>query len=201
VRAQQGFFTVERTCPNCGGQGRVIKNPCRACSGSGRVRREKTLKVDVPAGVENGTRIRLAGEGEAGVRGAPNGDLYIFLSVKPHALFQRDGADLFCRAPISMAVAALGGPIEVPAIDGARARINLPAGTQSGARFRLRGKGMSVLRSTQRGDMYVEVQVETPVNLTKRQRELLEEFEREGGGSSSPEAQGFFSRVKEFFKE
>jgi molecular chaperone DnaJ len=201
VRAQQGFFTVERTCPNCGGQGRVIKNPCRACGGSGRVRKEKTLKVDVPAGVEDGTRIRLAGEGEAGVRGAPNGDLYIFLSVKPHALFQRDGADLGCRAPISMAVAALGGPIEVPAIDGARARITLPAGTQSGARFRLRGKGMSVLRSTQRGDMYVEVQVETPVNLSKRQRELLEEFEREGGGSSSPEAQGFFSRVKEFFKE
>lgn len=201
VRASQGFFTVERTCPGCGGQGRVIKNPCRACSGQGRVRRDKTLKVDIPPGVDDGTRIRLSNEGESGTRGAPSGDLYIFLSVKPHDLFQRDGADLFCKAPIPMATAALGGPIEIPAIDGGRAKITVPAGTQSGARFRLRGKGMSVLRSSGRGDMYVELQVETPVNLSKRQRELLEEFDREGGGSSSPESQGFFAKVKEFFKE
>ena len=201
VRASQGFFTVERTCPGCGGQGRVIKNPCRACSGAGRVRKDKTLKVDIPPGVDDGTRIRLANEGESGMRGAPPGDLYIFLSVRPHALFQRDGADLFCKAPIPMAIAALGGPIEIPAIDGGRAKITVPAGTQSGARFRLRGKGMSVLRSAGRGDMYVELQVETPVNLTKRQRELLEEFEREGGGGTSPESQGFFAKVKEFFKE
>ncbi|TSD84521.1 molecular chaperone DnaJ [Mycobacterium sp. KBS0706] len=201
VRASQGFFTVERTCPGCGGQGRVIKNPCRNCSGSGRVRKDKTLKVDIPPGVDDGTRIRLSNEGESGMRGAPPGDLYIFLSVRPHALFQRDGADLFCKAPIPMSTAALGGPIEIPAIDGGRAKITVPAGTQSGARFRLRGKGMSVLRSAGRGDMYVELQVETPVNLSKRQRELLEEFEREGGGGTSPESQGFFAKVKEFFKE
>ncbi|WP_343712373.1 molecular chaperone DnaJ [Inquilinus sp.] len=201
VRASQGFFTVERTCPGCGGQGRVIKNPCRNCSGSGRVRKDKTLKVDIPPGVDDGTRIRLSNEGESGMRGAPPGDLYIFLSVRPHPLFQRDGADLFCKAPIPMTTAALGGPIEIPAIDGGRAKITVPAGTQSGARFRLRGKGMSVLRSAGRGDMYVELQVETPVNLTKRQRELLEEFEREGGGGTSPESQGFFAKVKEFFKE
>lgn len=201
VRASQGFFTVERTCPGCGGQGRVIKNPCRACAGSGRVRKDKTLKVDIPPGVDDGTRIRLSNEGESGMRGAPPGDLYIFLSVRPHALFQRDGADLFCKAPIPMTTAALGGPIEIPAIDGGRAKITVPAGTQSGARFRLRGKGMSVLRSAGRGDMYVELQVETPVNLSKRQRELLEEFEREGGGGTSPESQGFFAKVKEFFKE
>lgn len=201
VRASQGFFTVERTCPGCGGQGRVIKNPCRNCAGSGRVRKDKTLKVDIPPGVDDGTRIRLSNEGESGMRGAPPGDLYIFLSVRPHALFQRDGADLFCKAPIPMTTAALGGPIEIPAIDGGRAKITVPAGTQSGARFRLRGKGMSVLRSAGRGDMYVELQVETPVNLSKRQRELLEEFEREGGGGTSPESQGFFAKVKEFFKE
>ncbi len=201
VRASQGFFTVERTCPGCGGQGRVIKNPCRNCSGSGRVRKDKTLKVDIPPGVDDGTRIRLSNEGESGTRGAPPGDLYIFLSVRPHTLFQRDGADLFCKAPIPMTTAALGGPIEIPAIDGGRAKITVPAGTQSGARFRLRGKGMSVLRSAGRGDMYVELQVETPVNLSKRQRELLEEFEREGGGGTSPESQGFFAKVKEFFKE
>ncbi len=200
VRAQQGFFTIERTCPTCHGAGRVIENPCRVCSGQGRVRREKTLAVAIPAGVEDGTRIRLAGEGEAGMRGGAPGDLYIFLAVKPHRFFQRDGTDIHCRVPISMPTAALGGSLEVPAIDGTRAKLTVPAGSQSGRQFRLRGKGMSVLRSPARGDMYIEVVVETPVNLSKRQQELLREFEEAGGGkNTSPETEGFFARVKEFF--
>jgi molecular chaperone DnaJ len=200
VRAQQGFFTIERTCPTCHGAGRVIENPCRVCSGQGRVRREKTLAVAIPAGVEDGTRIRLAGEGEAGMRGGAPGDLYIFLAVKPHRFFQRDGTDIHCRVPISMPTAALGGSLEVPAIDGSRAKLTVPAGSQSGRQFRLRGKGMSVLRSPARGDMYIEVVVETPVNLSKRQQELLREFEEAGGGkNTSPETEGFFARVKEFF--
>jgi molecular chaperone DnaJ len=200
VRAQQGFFTIERTCPTCHGAGRVIENPCRVCSGQGRVRREKTLAVAIPAGVEDGTRIRLAGEGEAGMRGGAPGDLYIFLAVKPHRFFQRDGTDIHCRVPISMPTAALGGSLEVPAIDGSRAKLTVPAGSQSGRQFRLRGKGMSVLRSPARGDMYIEIVVETPVNLSKRQQELLREFEEAGGGkNTSPETEGFFARVKEFF--
>jgi len=200
VRAQQGFFTIERTCPTCHGGGRVIENPCRVCAGQGRVRREKTLAVAIPAGVEDGTRIRLAGEGEAGLRAGAPGDLYIFLAVKPHRFFQRDGTDIHCRVPIAMPTAALGGAIEVPAIDGTRAELKIPAGTQSGKQFRIRGKGMSVLRSPARGDMYIEVVVETPVNLTKRQQELLREFDEAGGGkNTSPETEGFFARVKEFF--
>ncbi|HLY54501.1 MAG TPA: molecular chaperone DnaJ [Stellaceae bacterium] len=202
VRAQQGFFTVERTCPACQGAGRIIENPCRSCGGQGRVRREKTLSVNIPAGVEDGTRIRLAGEGEAGLRGSAPGDLYIFLSVAPHRLFLRDGANLHCRVPIPMTAAALGGQIEVPAIDGSRARVTIPPGTQTGHQFRLRGKGMSVLRSAQRGDMYIEAGIETPVNLTRRQQELLREFEAEGEeGRTSPESTGFFARVKEFWQD
>ena len=203
VRAQQGFFTIERTCPTCHGGGRVIENPCRVCAGQGRVRREKTLSVSIPAGVEDGNRIRLTGEGEAGVRGGAPGDLYIFLSVKPHRFFQRDGANIQCRVPIDMATAALGGTIEVPAIDGTRAKLTVPAGAQTGRQFRLKGNGMSVLRSPSRGDMYIEVTVETPVNLTKRQQELLREFAEAGDGkrATSPEAEGFFSRVKEFFED
>jgi len=203
VRAQQGFFTIERTCPTCHGGGRVIENPCRVCAGQGRVRREKTLSVSIPAGVEDGNRIRLTGEGEAGVRGGAPGDLYIFLSVKPHRFFQRDGANIQCRVPIDMATAALGGTIEVPAIDGTRAKLTIPAGTQTGRQFRIKGKGMSVLRSPSRGDMYIEATVETPVNLTKRQQELLREFAEAGDGkrATSPEAEGFFSRVKEFFED
>jgi molecular chaperone DnaJ len=203
VRAQQGFFTIERTCPSCHGGGRVIENPCRVCSGQGRVRREKTLAVSIPAGVEDGNRIRLSGEGEAGVRGGASGDLYIFLSVRPHRFFQRDGANIQCRVPIEMATAALGGTIEVPAIDGTRAKLTIPAGTQTGRQFRIKGKGMSVLRSPSRGDMYIEATVETPVNLTKRQQELLREFAEAGDGkrATSPEAEGFFSRVKEFFED
>ena len=203
VRAQQGFFTIERTCPTCNGGGRVIENPCRVCSGQGRVRREKTLSVSIPAGVEDGNRIRLSGEGEAGLRGGAPGDLYIFLSVKPHRFFQRDGANIQCRVPIDITTAALGGTIEVPAIDGSRAKLTIPAGAQTGRQFRLKGKGMSVLRSPSRGDMYIEVTVETPVNLTKRQQELMREFAEAGDGkrATSPEAEGFFSRVKEFFED
>jgi molecular chaperone DnaJ len=202
VRAQQGFFTVERACPSCHGAGRVVENPCRQCGGQGRSRKEKTLAVNIPAGVEDGTRIRLAGEGEAGLRGSAPGDLYIFLATKPHRIFQRDGANIHCRVPIAMATASLGGAVEVPTIDGARAKVNVPAGTQSGHQFRLKSKGMSVLRSLSRGDMYVQVVVETPVNLTKRQQELLREFEKEGDGHrTSPESEGFFARVREFFED
>jgi molecular chaperone DnaJ len=202
VRAQQGFFTIERTCPSCHGAGRIIENPCRSCGGQGRQRKEKTLSVAIPAGVEDGTRIRLAGEGEAGVRGGGAGDLYIFLAVKPHRFFQRDGANIHCRVPIALPMAALGGSIEVPSVDGSRAKVNIPSGTQGGHQFRLKGKGMSVLRSTARGDMYVQVIVETPVNLTKRQQELLREFEKAGDGHrTSPESEGFFARVREFFED
>lgn len=201
IRAQQGFFTIERTCPSCGGVGQIIENPCRTCGGSGRQRKEKTLCVNIPPGVEEGTRIRLSGEGEAGMRGAPPGDLYLFISIEPHPLFQRDGADIHCRVPVPMATAALGGQIEVPTIEGGRARVSVSEGTQTGRQFRMKGKGMSVLRSPARGDMYVEVAVETPMNLTKRQKELLEEFRSEGGESTSPQSQGFFNRVKEFFDD
>ncbi|MGB8840498.1 MAG: molecular chaperone DnaJ [Aliidongia sp.] len=202
VRAQQGFFTIERTCPSCGGAGRVIENPCKQCGGQGRVRREKTLSVNIPAGVEDGTRIRLAGEGEAGLRGSAPGDLYIFLSVTPHRLFQRDGANIHCRVPIPMTMAALGGQLDVPTIDGVRARVTIPPGTQSGHQFRMKAKGMSVLRSPARGDMYVEAVIETPVSLTKRQQELLKEFERAGDkDKTSPESEGFFARVKEFWED
>ena len=202
IRAQQGFFLVERTCPTCGGSGRVVRNPCRVCVGAGTVPREKTLAVQIPAGVEDGTRIRLSGEGEAGARGAPPGDLYVHVSVRPHPIFQRDGANIFCRVPLLMTQAALGGEIEVPTIDGTASKVKIPAGTQSGDQFRLRSKGFSVLRSTQRGDMYIQVAVETPQNLTRRQRELLEEFERESHGhkAGSPEHEGFFAKVKDFFE-
>ena len=198
IRHAQGFFTLERTCPTCHGRGQVIDDPCKVCGGGGRVTRERTLSVNIPIGVEDGTRIRLAGEGEAGVRGGPPGDLYIFLEVAPHEFFQRDGADLHCRVPVSMSSAALGGEFEVPAIDGSKVRVKVPAGTQTGRRFRLPGKGMPVLRAKQTGDMYVQVAVETPQNLTKRQRELLTEFEKLSSEQTQPESAGFFSRVKEF---
>lgn len=198
VRHQQGFFTLERTCPACQGRGQTIDNPCEQCSGSGRVTRDRTLSVNIPAGVEDGTRIRLAGEGEAGVRGGPPGDLYIFLAIAAHPFFQRDGADLYCRAPISMVTAALGGEFEVPTVDGQKSRVKVPAGTQSGKRFRLAGKGMPVLRAKRMGDMYVQVNVETPQNLTKKQCDLLAEFDRLSSDTTQPESAGFFSKVKEF---
>ena len=198
VRAQQGFFTVERACPTCQGAGRVIKTPCKKCSGQGRVRQERTLNVEIPAGVEDGMRIRLSGEGEAGSRGGHSGDLYVILGVQQHPVFQRDGANLFCRAPIPMTIAALGGALEVPTIDGGGAEVSIDAGTQSGHRARIKHKGMSVLRGGQRGDLYVELAVETPSHLTKRQKELLTEFAAEAEHHKThPESEGFISRVKE----
>ncbi len=199
VRQAQGFFTLERTCPGCQGRGQMIEDPCPSCVGSGRVTRERALSVNIPQGVEDGTRIRLAGEGEAGVRGGPPGDLYIFLSLATHQFFQRDSADLHCRVPISMVTAALGGEFEVPTIDKGKTKVKVPSGTQSGRRFRIASKGMPVLRSRQTGDMYVQVVVETPQNLTKKQQELLAEFEKLSSGATQPEAAGFFTKVKDFF--
>jgi molecular chaperone DnaJ len=199
VRASQGFFTIERTCPTCQGRGETIDDPCPECHGQGRVTKERTLAVSIPPGVEDGTRIRLAGEGEAGQRGGPTGDLYIFLSIKPHEFFQRDGADIFCRVPISMTTAALGGHVDVPTVEGSRVRMPVPSGTETGKQFRLKGKGMPVLRSKVHGDMYIQVEVETPKNLSRKQRELLEEFERESNKETNPASSGFFARVKEFF--
>jgi molecular chaperone DnaJ len=202
VRMQSGFFTVERTCPTCQGMGQVIKDPCTDCRGSGRAHKEKSLSVNIPAGVEDGTRIRLGGEGEAGLRGAPAGDLYIFLSVTAHRFFQRDGVNIHCRVPIPMTTAALGGAIEVPTVDGGRARITVPAGTQTGHQFRLRDKGMTVLRSNAHGDMFVQTMVETPINLTKDQKELLKQFADTGGEAEhSPESAGFFNKVKELWED
>ncbi|WP_227269222.1 molecular chaperone DnaJ [Roseobacter weihaiensis] len=198
VRAQQGFFTVERTCPTCSGLGQIIKNPCKTCQGAGRVEKDRALAVNIPAGVETGTRIRLAGEGEAGMRGGPSGDLYIFIEVSEHELFQRDGANLFCRVPVSMAKAALGGSIEVPTIDGGRGRVQIPSGSQSGRQMRLRGKGMPALRGSGSGDMFIELAVETPVNLTARQKELLAEFD-DLSENNNPESSSFFSSVKSFW--
>ena len=199
VRAQQGFFTVERTCPTCSGAGQIVKNPCRACGGSGRIEKEKALSVNIPAGVETGTRIRLSGEGEAGLRGGPPGDLYIFIEVADHAIFQRDGMDLFCRVPVSMTKAALGGEIEVPTIEGGRSRVKVPEGSQSGRQMRLRSKGMPALRGTGQGDMYIELAVETPVKLTSEQKELLRQFEGSCAKSNNPNATGFFDKVKHFW--
>jgi molecular chaperone DnaJ len=200
VRAQQGFFTVERTCPTCRGQGRVIRDPCKACKGEGRVQKERTLAVDIPAGVEEGTRIRLTGEGQAGLNGGPAGDLYIFIAIAPHPIFQRDGHDLHCLVPLSFTTAALGGTIEVPTVDGGRAKVSVPEGTQSGRQFRLRGKGMPVLRGGgMTGDLYIETIVETPVKLTKKQKELLRAFDKEAEEGCNPESEGFFARVKEFW--
>jgi len=199
VRAQQGFFTVERTCPTCSGIGQIIKNPCRTCGGSGRMEKDRAPSVNIPAGVETGTRIRLSGEGEAGMRGGPTGDLYIFIDVADHPLFQRDGMDLFCRVPVSMVSAAMGGEIEVPTIDGGRSRVRVPEGSQSGRQMRLRSKGMPALRGPGEGDMYIELQVETPVNLNSEQKDLLRQFEESCKQSNNPNASGFFDKVKSFW--
>ena len=198
VRAQQGFFTVERTCPTCSGAGQTVKNPCRTCGGAGRTEKERALSVNIPAGVETGTRIRLANEGEAGMRGGPTGDLYIFIEVKEHAIFQRDGVHLFCRVPVAMTVAAIGGEVEVPTIDGGKARVKVPPGSQTGKQMRLRAKGMPALRGGGQGDMLIELAVETPVNLTSRQRDLLREFEKLSE-ENNPEGSTFFSKVKGFW--
>jgi molecular chaperone DnaJ len=199
VRAAQGFFSIERTCPTCHGRGEVISDPCPECDGAGRATENRTLSVNIPAGIEDGTRIRLAGEGEAGLRGGPSGDLYIFLSIKPHEFFQRDGADIFCRVPISMTTAALGGEFQVPTIEGGKTKVKVPDGTQTGKQFRLKGKGMPVLRSTRVGEMYIQVVVETPRNLTRKQRDLLEAFEKASSAENNPESAGFFTRVRDFF--
>ena len=202
VRAQQGFFTIERTCPTCQGSGQVIKEACNTCTGSGRVRKEKTLSVTIPPGVEDGTRIRLSGEGEAGFNSAQSGDLYIFISIATHHIFQRDGANIYCRVPLPFTSACLGGHFEVPTVDSGRARVSIPAGTQSGHQFRLKGKGMSILRSKERGDMFVQAFVETPVNLSKKQKELLKEFQNEGKPmENNPESEGFFSKVKDIWED
>jgi len=198
VRAQQGFFTVERTCPTCSGVGQIIKNPCRSCSGAGRVQKDRSLSVNIPAGVETGTRIRLSGEGEAGMRGGPSGDLYIFMDVKEHNIFKRESENLFCEVPVSMAAAALGGEVEVPIIDGGRSRVKIPAGSQSGRQMRLRGKGMPHLRGGGAGDMFIELAVETPVNLTAKQKELMQEFQ-ELSKDNNPGVSKFFSSVKSFW--
>ncbi len=199
VRASQGFFTVEKTCPTCSGMGQIIQNPCKTCSGAGRVEKDRSLSVNIPAGVETGTRIRLAGEGEAGLRGGPTGDLYIFIEVAEHALFQRDGTALFCRVPVSMTSAAMGGDIEVPTIDGGRSRVKIPAGSQSGRQMRLRGKGMPALRGGSAGEMLIELAVETPVNLTSKQKELLREFEKLSE-ENNPESSGFLKKMKSFWE-
>lgn len=198
VRAQQGFFTVERTCPTCSGAGQIVKNPCKVCRGAGRIEKERQLSVNIPAGVETGTRIRLGGEGEAGMRGGPAGDLYIFIEVKDHAIFQRESVNLYCRIPVSMTTAALGGEVEVPTIDGGRSLVKVPAGSQTGKQMRLRGKGMPALRGAATGDMVIEFAVETPINLTARQRELLREFESLAE-NNNPEGSSFFSKVKGFW--
>jgi molecular chaperone DnaJ len=200
VRMTQGFFTVERTCTACGGMGKTIQDPCKNCAGSGRIRKEKTLSVNIPAGVEDGTRIRVSGEGEVGVRGGGAGDLYIFVSIKHHEFFARDGADIHCNIPIRMTTAALGGAIEVPTIDGSRVKITIPEGTQHGHQMRLRGKGMSIIHSGSRGDMYIHTLVETPVKLSKKQRELLKEFDK-AGDSVSPISDKFFARIKDFWTD
>lgn len=199
VRASQGFFTVEKTCPTCSGLGQIIQNPCKSCSGAGRIEKDRSLSVNIPAGVETGTRIRLAGEGEAGLRGGPAGDLYIFIEVAEHPLFQRDGTVLFCRVPVSMTSAAIGGDIEVPTIDGGRSRVKIPAGSQSGRQMRLRGKGMPSLRGGSTGDMLIELAVETPVNLTAKQKDLLLEFAKLSE-ENNPESSGFLKKMKSFWE-
>ena len=199
VRATQGFFTVERGCPTCSGVGQIIKNPCSSCGGQGTQKKDKALSVNVPPGVETGTRIRLAGEGETAPRGGVSGDLYIFIEVSNHKIFERDGLNLFCRVPVSMAKASLGGEVEVPTIDGGRSRVRIPAGSQSGRQMRLKGKGMPAIKTIQKGDMFIEMAVETPVNLTAKQKELLQEFE-ELSEDNNPETNSFFSSVKTFWE-
>ena len=204
MRAQQGFFTIERTCSTCGGAGSVIKDPCKKCSGSGRIRKEKTLKVQIPSGIDSGRRIRLSGEGEAGVRGGPAGDLYVLVAIKPHKLFKRDGANLYCRVPIPMTTAVLGGNIEVPSIDGSRNKVDIKAGTQTGQQMRLKGKGMNVMRSDAHGDLYIEIFVETPVNLNGKQKDLLKKLADDLGGDKdghSPESSSFMQKMKDLWTD
>ena len=203
VRAQQGFFTVERTCPTCTGRGQVNKNPCRFCSGSGTTRKNKNLSVNIPAGVETGTRIRLTGEGEAGFQNGPPGDLYIFTEVLNHAIFQRDNTNLFCQIPISIVTATLGGEIDSPTLDGGKTRVKIPSGVQHGKQLRLRGKGMPSVRGNSYGDLYIELVIETPVNLNQKQKDILREFEETlyTDNNNNPAHNDFFSKVKRFWEK
>jgi len=205
IRAQQGFFTIEKTCDTCAGEGKIIKDPCKSCRGAGRVRKDKTLKVNIPKGIETGRRIRLTGEGEAGARGGPSGDLYILVQVKPHNFFKREGANLYGRVPIPMTTATLGGEIEVPTISGKKTKVKIPGGTQTGQQFRLREKGMPVMRADQFGDMYIEIFVETPVNLNKKQKEMFSELNKDFSGKDgkkhSPESSGFLNRMKDLWSD
>jgi molecular chaperone DnaJ len=203
MRFQQGFFTLERTCTKCSGAGQMIKDPCKTCGGSGRIQKPKTISITIPAGVEDGTRLRVAGEGEAGMRGGPAGDLYVFISVRPHDLFIRQGDDVHCQVPIPMTTAVLGGEIEIPTIDGTRASVTIPAGVQPGEKFRLKNKGMNVMRTTRRGDMIVHVMVEIPVNLNKEQKKLMEDFKNTGDSKADthhPKTKSFFEKVKGFWE-
>ncbi len=203
VRMQQGFFSIQQTCPTCHGSGKMVKDPCGDCHGAGRIKNHKTLQVKIPAGVNTGDRIRLTGEGEAGAGGGPSGDLYVQIHIKPHSVFERDGDDLHCEMPISFATAALGGEIEIPTLEGA-AKVRIPAETQSGKVFRLRGKGIRGIRSAAPGDLMCHVQLETPVNLTERQKELLKEFEaiaQGEAGRQTPRQKSFMDRVRDFFAD
>ena len=207
IRQQQGFFTIERTCPTCHGQGSIIKDACKKCGGEGRIKKDKNLKIKVPAGVETGRRIRLSGEGEAGLRGGPRGDLYILLAVKDHKFFKRNGANLHCRVPIPITKAALGGEVSVPTIEGKSTNVKIPPGTQTGQQFRLKGKGMSMMQSASRGDLFIEIHVETPVNLNKKQQDLMKQLDKDigdgksGSNKHSPESSGFFKKVSEFWDD
>lgn len=204
VRATQGFFTIERTCPTCNGQGTIIKNPCKKCGGQGRMRGEKTIAVNIPAGIDDNRRIRLTGEGEAGTRGGPKGDLYVLINIKPHRFFRRDGANLYCRVPLPMTTAALGGTVDVPTIEGSRTSIKIPAGTQTGQQLRLKGKGMSIMKSAARGDMYIEIFVEVPVNLDKKQSDLIKQLDdslEKAGKKHTPESEGFFTKMKDLWND
>ena len=203
VRVSQGFFSIQQTCPTCHGKGKVVADPCAACHGQGRIKKSKTLSVKIPAGVDQDDRIRLTGEGEAGLNGGPHGDLYVVVSLKQHAVFQRDGADLHCEMPIGFSTAALGGELEIPTLDG-HATITIPPETQTGQTFRLRNKGIRPVRGSAAGDLYCHVAVETPVKLTARQKEILREFDsitQENPDKHSPRAKGWFDKVKEFFGE
>lgn len=199
MRAQQGFFMIERTCPTCAGSGEMIADPCSNCAGQGRVKETRNINVSIPAGVEEGARIRIMGEGEAGAKGGRDGDLYIFVSIKPHNLFTRESSELFCTVPVKMTIAALGGSIEIPTLDGARVKVTIPEGTQSGAQFRLKGKGMPIMKSSRFGDLIITSNVEVPVNLNRKQKDLLKEFDNECSASSNPATESFFSKVKGLF--
>jgi molecular chaperone DnaJ len=201
IRAQQGFFTVERTCNVCNGAGQIIKEKCGTCHGQGRVQKEKMLKVSIPAGVEDGRRIRLPGEGEAGLKGGPSGDLYVVINLKQNDFFEREGPHLYCRVPVPVSTAALGGTIEVPTIEGKKSSVKIPAGTQTGQQFRLRGKGMSILRSSARGDMYIEIFVETPVNLNKKQADFMKQFDDPKNSPNSPKSSAFMNKMKELWSD